>query len=886
MKSKLFFISLLLLVSNAFAQVAINTDGSAANPSAILDVKSTTAGILIPRMTAAQRDAFSTLSQGLMVYVIDDNTFYYYDGSHWDRVGNGASYWHAVNGTVYTDSLVGIGTTIPNAPLDVSNTSRATTLRVGLYNNDNDDHFGIYNRLLTSGTGFQFGIYNKLDINSTGTNSIFGIENRLSDMGSGDKNVTVESNIIFGEGGGVQTGIIQQISNNGNGYHYGLKNEMRGTGWGDKYGVYNYTSSGSDGVQYGVYSSFNSTSSYSKYGVYNYTSSGTGGVQYGVYSDLNGSGANAKYGVFNSIPYSAGGIHYGTYNDVQGSSNYAGYFLGRLYASDKAGFGTANPAASLEISNSTNDTTLKIVTTNNNSNEHYGLFNSLTSSGTNKQYGIYNSLSLSGSGTGSVRGIFNTISDNGTGSRTIKLERAYIGGSGDGTQWGIDLAISNTGNGTHQGINVTLDGTGTGHKTGIGISIPTTAGGTHYGVWSEAEGSSNYAGYFLGRLYANDKVGFGTTSPNASLDISNSSNDTTLMVSSTNSNNDRHFGIVNYTSNSGTGEQYGIYNQLYVSGTTTNSVYASENYVEDFSTSNKSIYTVNNVILGSSSGYQYGIYQQLSSSGNGKHYGLYNDVEGTGSGNKYGVYNYIPSSASGTHYGTYNDVQGSSNYAGYYNGRMYVSDKVGFGTTNPHELLEVAGSSGAQGRMVVSDGGGSNRYGLLLVSPNSTTNGRIETYLYGAEQGQTLEVNTVGNGDAMFGGDIYPENDNSKVLGTASKAWKNVYAYHYYTMTLASFAGRNVSTELLRFPPKTAGKAADGSEKLDISSLPAVLTDENGVLLNKMTTFNYQANYEQEVELKALKEDIALQKQEINDLKKMVEEQKVMINLLLGQQKK
>jgi len=33
------------------AQVAINTDGTAANSSAMLNVKSDTAGILIPRLT-------------------------------------------------------------------------------------------------------------------------------------------------------------------------------------------------------------------------------------------------------------------------------------------------------------------------------------------------------------------------------------------------------------------------------------------------------------------------------------------------------------------------------------------------------------------------------------------------------------------------------------------------------------------------------------------------------------------------------------------------------------------------------------------------------------------------------------------------------------------
>ncbi|MFN8305800.1 MAG: hypothetical protein U0T79_03415 [Ferruginibacter sp.] len=48
----LFFASPLLAQS-----VAINTDGSTANTSAILDVKSNTKGILIPRMSKANEPA-------------------------------------------------------------------------------------------------------------------------------------------------------------------------------------------------------------------------------------------------------------------------------------------------------------------------------------------------------------------------------------------------------------------------------------------------------------------------------------------------------------------------------------------------------------------------------------------------------------------------------------------------------------------------------------------------------------------------------------------------------------------------------------------------------------------------------------------------------------
>jgi len=45
-------------LSTAFAQgTSMNTTGAAADTSAMLDISSTAKGILIPRMTQAQRDA-------------------------------------------------------------------------------------------------------------------------------------------------------------------------------------------------------------------------------------------------------------------------------------------------------------------------------------------------------------------------------------------------------------------------------------------------------------------------------------------------------------------------------------------------------------------------------------------------------------------------------------------------------------------------------------------------------------------------------------------------------------------------------------------------------------------------------------------------------------
>lgn len=65
---------------NLIAQgVAINTDGSVADNSAMLDIKSTNAGILVPRLTQAQRNAISSPATGLMIFQTDNTPGFYYN---------------------------------------------------------------------------------------------------------------------------------------------------------------------------------------------------------------------------------------------------------------------------------------------------------------------------------------------------------------------------------------------------------------------------------------------------------------------------------------------------------------------------------------------------------------------------------------------------------------------------------------------------------------------------------------------------------------------------------------------------------------------------------------------------------------------------------------
>ncbi len=53
------------------------------NSSSMLEIKSTTDGLLIPRMTTTQRKAIASPAAGLLVFDTDKQTIYYFDGEKW-----------------------------------------------------------------------------------------------------------------------------------------------------------------------------------------------------------------------------------------------------------------------------------------------------------------------------------------------------------------------------------------------------------------------------------------------------------------------------------------------------------------------------------------------------------------------------------------------------------------------------------------------------------------------------------------------------------------------------------------------------------------------------------------------------------------------------------
>jgi|GEM_PF-1154323 len=70
--------------------VGIGTTAFSPVSSAMLEMRSTTQGLLVPRMTQAQKTAIVAPATGLLVYQTDGSDgFYYYDGAAWQPFGGG-----------------------------------------------------------------------------------------------------------------------------------------------------------------------------------------------------------------------------------------------------------------------------------------------------------------------------------------------------------------------------------------------------------------------------------------------------------------------------------------------------------------------------------------------------------------------------------------------------------------------------------------------------------------------------------------------------------------------------------------------------------------------------------------------------------------------------
>ncbi len=79
MKTKILTLRQLFILSFLFIGITLQAQ--------ILDLESTTEGVLIPRMTTAERTAIVAPAQALLVYDTDTGSFWFYEDAVWNKLG-------------------------------------------------------------------------------------------------------------------------------------------------------------------------------------------------------------------------------------------------------------------------------------------------------------------------------------------------------------------------------------------------------------------------------------------------------------------------------------------------------------------------------------------------------------------------------------------------------------------------------------------------------------------------------------------------------------------------------------------------------------------------------------------------------------------------------
>lgn len=432
-----------LLPLTVFSQsLAINTDGAVADSSAILDVKSNSKGILIPRTSSTSRLGIVNPANGLILYDTTTSTFWFYSGTAWNEISTGITNW-TLTGNAGTDTAINFIGTTDNMPLRL----RLNDIWAGELNSDLKNYFigdsagmattGIKNVGIGSQTLFNnttgswntavgtaalhsntTGNYNDafgfsaLDSNTTGAQNVaFGVQ-ALRMNKTGFNNAATGTNALYSN--------ISGSENTANGSHALNKNTTGGANTAVGIAALYYNNSGFQNTAIGSYAHY-----FSRYGVRNTSigsealvsdSSGNDNTAIGVYSLSENNNANFNVGIGNYSLYYHRRNHYNTavggyslYWDTSGTSNTAvGY--GSSYDNRNGINNTAVGQGALYYNKASNNTALG-----------YGALLQIITGTQNIAIG-------SGSGTHSAApAIFNTISIGNHGFLNAFQNQAFIG---------------------------------------------------------------------------------------------------------------------------------------------------------------------------------------------------------------------------------------------------------------------------------------------------------------------------------------------------------------------------------------------------------------------------------------------------------------------------
>src|ERR1700716_3375425 len=132
MKKVYILLYFLFLISDFLFCQSVGIGTTSPNPKSLLDITSTSKGLLIPRLSTAQRTTITTPPIGLMVYDSTAQSFFYYDGSAWQNLVAASRTW-VLNGNTGTNPAVNFIGTSDNSSLQF----RVNNIKAGLIDPNN-----------------------------------------------------------------------------------------------------------------------------------------------------------------------------------------------------------------------------------------------------------------------------------------------------------------------------------------------------------------------------------------------------------------------------------------------------------------------------------------------------------------------------------------------------------------------------------------------------------------------------------------------------------------------------------------------------------------------------------------------------------------------------
>lgn len=222
--------ALALLSTTLFGQgVAIGTGNPTPHASAALDVQSFSQGMLVPRMSTAQRNAIPSPATGLLMFDTSTGSFWFRGASAWVELngsgGSAAAAWNLTGNAGTDPNLNFVGTTdaqplrfrVNGAPAGhlggTSGSSQSTAMGIGALNGA---PLGNYNsafgyQAMTAATNGQFNVaigHSALLSNTSGSLNTATGANALRTLASGTENTAVGANAMRDASGGIRNTAI------------------------------------------------------------------------------------------------------------------------------------------------------------------------------------------------------------------------------------------------------------------------------------------------------------------------------------------------------------------------------------------------------------------------------------------------------------------------------------------------------------------------------------------------------------------------------------------------------------------------------------------------------------------------------------------------------